>query len=62
MFGKNVILASRVADQAQGGEILVPSLFQELTESGGDIQFGEERVLQLKGLTGVIRGYAVSCD
>ena len=40
-FGKNVILASRIAGQAQGGEILVSSLLKELTDSAGDIRFGE---------------------
>ncbi len=34
-YGKNVILAARIAAQAQGGEILVSSLLKELTESGG---------------------------
>jgi class 3 adenylate cyclase len=51
-FGKNVILAARIAGQAQGGEILVSSLLKELTESGGDIQFGDGREVELKGLTG----------
>ena len=49
-FGKNVILAARIANQAQGGEILVSSLLKELTESTGDIQFEEGRALKLKGL------------
>ena len=40
-FGKNVILASRISDQAQGGEILMSSLLKELTDSAGDIRFGE---------------------
>ena len=40
-FGRNVILASRIADQARGGQILVSSLLKELTESAGDICFGE---------------------
>jgi class 3 adenylate cyclase len=40
-YGKNVILAARIAGQAQGGEILVSSLLKELTESAGDIAFGE---------------------
>jgi class 3 adenylate cyclase len=61
-FGKNVILASRIADQAQGGEILVSSLLKELTESAGDIRFGEEREVELKGLTGLNRVYAVAWE
>ncbi|MEE8346318.1 MAG: protein kinase [Dehalococcoidia bacterium] len=51
-FGKNVILAARIAGQAGGGEILVSSLLKELTESGGDIAFGEGREVELKGLSG----------
>jgi class 3 adenylate cyclase len=58
-FGKNVILASRIADRAQGGEILVSSLLKELTESAGDIRFGEEQEVQLKGLAGLNRVYSV---
>ena len=41
-FGKNVILASRIADQGQAGETLVSALLKELTDSAGDIRFGEE--------------------
>ncbi len=51
-FGRHVILAARIAAQAQGGEILVSSLLKELTESGGDIAFGEGRDVELKGLAG----------
>ena len=51
-FGKNVILAARIAGQAQGGEILVSSLLKELTESAGDIAFGDGREVELKGLSG----------
>jgi class 3 adenylate cyclase len=51
-FGKHVILAARIASQAQGGEILVSSLLKELTESAGDVEFGEGREVQLKGLAG----------
>jgi class 3 adenylate cyclase len=61
-FGRNVILASRIADQAQGGEILVSALLKELTESAGDIRFGEEREVELKGLAGVNRVYAVAWE
>ena len=51
-FGKNVILASRIADQAQGGQILVSALLKELTDSAGDIGFGEVQEVELKGLAG----------
>jgi class 3 adenylate cyclase len=56
-FGKNVILASRIAAQARGGEILVSSLVKELTENTGDIRFEPQRELALKGLSGT---YSVS--
>ena len=41
-FGKIVILASRIADQAQGGEILVPSLLKERTESASTSGSGKK--------------------
>ncbi len=35
------------------------SLLKELTQSAGDIQFGEGREVRLKGLAGVNRVYQV---
>ena len=58
-FGKNVILASRISDQARGGGILVSSLLKELTDSVGDIHFGEVQRVELKGLAGLNRLYSV---
>ncbi len=52
-YGKNVILAARIAAQAQGGEILVSSLLKELTESATGIAFGDGREVELKGLAGL---------
>ena len=51
-FGKTVILAARIAAQAQGGEILVSSLVKELTQSAGDLRFDAGRDAALKGLSG----------
>jgi len=59
-FGKHVNLAARIAGQASGGEILVSSLLKELTASGGDIEFGEPRTVELKGLTGSQEMFPVS--
>jgi class 3 adenylate cyclase len=59
-FGKHVILAARIAGQASGGEILVSSLLKELTESAGDVEFGEGREVELKGLVGTHRVYEVA--
>jgi class 3 adenylate cyclase len=61
-YGRHVVLASRIADQAQGGEILVSSLLKELTESAGDIQFGEGREMALKGLKGKQRIFGVEWE
>jgi len=61
-YGKHVILASRIAAQAQGGEILVSSLLKELTESAGDIAFGERREVELKGLKGKQRVFEVEWE
>jgi class 3 adenylate cyclase len=47
-YGKSVTLASRIADQAKGGEILVSALLKELTDAGGDIAFGAAREAALK--------------
>ena len=58
-FGRNVILAARISAKAKGGQILVSSLFKELTERGAEIQFGEAQEVELKGLAGVARIYAV---
>ena len=59
-YGKNVILASRVAGKAVGGEILVSSLLRQLVESSvGASTFGEPRELELKGLSGTHVVYRV---
>jgi class 3 adenylate cyclase len=57
--GRDVVLAARIADQARGGEILVSALLKELLAGRGDLRFDEERMAELKGLTGVQRMYAV---
>jgi class 3 adenylate cyclase len=59
-FGKNVILAARIAGKANGGEILVSSSLKEATsgageESAAELTFDEGRELELKGLAGTHR-------
>jgi class 3 adenylate cyclase len=58
-FGKNVILAARIAAQADGGEILVSEDLRAKAESepsrNGDLAFDGGRELELKGLAGVHR-------
>jgi class 3 adenylate cyclase len=58
-FGRSVIQAFRIADLAAGAEILTSSLTAELLRSAGDLRFGEEREVELKGLEGRHRVYAL---
>jgi class 3 adenylate cyclase len=58
-FGRTVILAARIAAQAQGGEILASALLRELTQSSGDLRFGADRVIELKGIAEPQRVYEV---
>jgi class 3 adenylate cyclase len=51
-FGKNVILAARIAAQAGADEILASSLVRQLSDGTAGLRFGEERDLELKGLAG----------
>ncbi len=51
-FGRNVILAARIAAQARGGEILVSEALHDQCGSEERIEFGEPRELELKGLAG----------
>ena len=50
LFGQHVVVAARVANLAEGGEILVSSLTKEITASRGDITFGPARAVMLKGI------------
>jgi class 3 adenylate cyclase len=60
-YGKNVIMASRVAGQARGGEILVSALLWQLVESSVEAgTFSEPREVELKGLSGSHTVYAVT--
>lgn len=50
LFGRHVIIASRVADQAAGGEILASSLVRELAVGRHEFEFADGRVVSLKGI------------
>jgi class 3 adenylate cyclase len=60
LYGRNVILASRIASEAHGGEILVSSLTKELTDSSGDLDFSDNREVELKGLNGTFRVWSLA--
>jgi class 3 adenylate cyclase len=59
LFGKPVVLAARIGNQARGGEILVSSLVREIVESRGDLVFADSRSVELKGLQGAHTLHAV---
>ena len=52
LFGKHVIVAARVANLAEGGEILASHVVVEIASARGDLDFGEGRVVALKGIDG----------
>jgi class 3 adenylate cyclase len=60
-FGTSVHYAARVASQALGGEILVSSVVRQLV-TDPDIDFLEGRDVQLKGLDGSHRLFAVDLE
>jgi class 3 adenylate cyclase len=51
VFGQNVVVAVRIADQAVPGEVVVSALTRDLTVSGGDLSFGPATEVALKGLS-----------
>ncbi|MDY7101174.1 MAG: adenylate/guanylate cyclase domain-containing protein [Actinomycetota bacterium] len=59
LFGKHVVIASRIADAADGGQILASTLVKEIVSSGGDVAFGASRVLTLKGLSGTYEAFEI---
>jgi predicted ATPase/class 3 adenylate cyclase len=64
-FGKNVILAARIAAEADGGEILVSDHLKEKAESegeDGELCFDGGREIELKGLAGTHRVYRAQWD
>lgn len=50
LYGRHVIIASRIADQAEGGEILVSSLVRELTTGKVELSYDLGRTVELKGI------------
>jgi class 3 adenylate cyclase len=57
-FGRNVIMAARVASQANGGEILASSVVKALL-AGSEVPWGAQRTVELKGLSGEHEIWAV---
>lgn len=51
IFGQNVVVATRIADVAGAGEIVVSGLTRDLTASASDLGFDEGTDVELKGLS-----------
>jgi serine/threonine protein kinase/class 3 adenylate cyclase len=58
-FGRSVIVASRIAAQAAGGEVLVSGVVKELIAGASDLRFDGGRDVELKGLEGTQRVYVL---
>ena len=58
-FGRNVILAARIADRARGGEILVSAELRDFVSGVEDMPFLPGHELALKGLQGTHLVYPV---
>ena len=58
-YGRNVVIAARIADAAKGGEILASGVVKQLTESAGDVGFEDAREVELSGLAGTHAVYKV---
>jgi adenylate cyclase len=59
LLGRNVVLASRIAGEARGGEILVSSNVKQYTETDPSFQFELHGEYHFKGLHGEHNVYAV---
>jgi class 3 adenylate cyclase len=57
-FGRDVIMAARVASQPNGGEILASGVVKALLQ-GSDVTWGDSRMVALKGLSGEHEIWAV---
>lgn len=60
LFGRDVALAARVAAEAVGGEILVSDAVHDAVADEADLRLVEAQTVQLKGLPGTYRLWAVA--
>jgi class 3 adenylate cyclase len=58
-YGTHVVMASRIASQASGGEVLISALLRELVASSGEFTLDARPPAALKGLAGEHVTYAV---
>lgn len=50
LFGKHIIVAARIANLAEGGQILASGVVKEIASSRGDLEFGPAQEVELKGI------------
>jgi class 3 adenylate cyclase len=60
IFGRHVMFAARIANLAEGEEILTSALVREIASARGDLKFGEPRTVTLKGIEGEHLVYPLS--
>jgi class 3 adenylate cyclase len=58
-LGRNVVLASRIADRARGGEILVSSTLKQYTDTDPSFSFEAHGEYHFKGVVGEHTVYSV---
>jgi len=59
IFGQNVVVATRIADEAEPGEIVVSGMTRDLTASASDLGFATGSDVVLKGLSQPCRVHRV---
>jgi class 3 adenylate cyclase len=59
IFGQNVVVASRIADVAEPGEIVVSGMTRDLTASASDLGFATGTDVALKGISQPCRVHRV---
>ena len=59
LFGRNVVMAARIAGEADGGEILVSEAVREAVDGAAGIDLCAPYEAELKGLQGMHQLYAV---
>jgi class 3 adenylate cyclase len=52
LIGQHVVVAARIAGLAEGGQILVSSLVEQIASPRGDLSFASPREVALKGMKG----------
>ena len=59
LFGKSVILASRISSMAEGGQVFISQIVHALVANVGEYALKEVGALQLKGISGTHMVYEV---